>query len=109
MSPPEKVKRLVTMLGGLIFLTETFGISVASAIFIILRRNSKYFTAQTRRMHAQLTSLLVMQLLSPLVCMGFPAVYMLVHLLSDALNEQRTGEFNVLAFAVYGFSNTALT
>ena len=63
MWPPEKVRYFLIMTAGLLLFIEVFGISVASAIFIVLHRNSKFFTAQTRRMHVQLTALLVMQVI----------------------------------------------
>ncbi|KAH7698729.1 hypothetical protein AAVH_34174 [Aphelenchoides avenae] len=109
------LRYLVMMIGALLLFIEVFGISVASAIFIILRRNSKSFTTQTRRMHVQLTALLVMQLLSPLVCMVFPVIRGLSEYLSAATNcsnsplNQTTSDVNVLSFSLYGFSNTALT
>ncbi|KAH7701612.1 hypothetical protein AAVH_31252, partial [Aphelenchoides avenae] len=121
--PPESIKYLLWMGGGLVAFIEVVATALSISIFAVLQMNKKYFSKQTRRMHIQLTALVVAQFLSPLVFMTGPITNMLTNLLLKrsvdywdepisgdlSMLTQTTSDIYVLSFSLYGFMNALLT
>ncbi|KAI1709761.1 serpentine type 7TM GPCR chemoreceptor srh domain-containing protein [Ditylenchus destructor] len=98
----------IAVIAGMIFVEILCSI-LAIVIIKILRRNVRAYSKKTYKIQIQLTFLLIIQLLSPIVFLMVPILYPGINGLAVHGTSEATGDLTVIFLSLYALNNPVLT
>uniref|UniRef100_A0A914PIP2 G protein-coupled receptor n=1 Tax=Panagrolaimus davidi TaxID=227884 RepID=A0A914PIP2_9BILA len=104
-----KTRILFGIISGGFVVSEIVCLLSVRWIFKILRKNVSSFSAQTYKLHRQMTLLLYLQILNPIIFIWFPIGSCIFAVFLKLDFRKNTGIWGLIFMSFYSISNTLLT